>query len=298
MFKGIKKAFSATADKISSGVAKLFNKKFLDASTIEELREVLITADIGVEKSEQIIQKIKKVDDKATIEDVKLLIRDEILQILNKNSKKIDVSEKPFVFLLCGINGNGKTTTIAKLANLYKSLGYKVRVGACDTFRAAAVEQLSTLCEFIDVPMTKGLPNADPASVAYRTVEEAVKNSEDIVLLDTAGRLHNREDLMLELEKISRVIKKIIPSIPNEILLVIDSTTGQTGLKQAETFLNKINITGIILTKIDGTAKGGIILRISEEYNLPVLFVCFGEKIDDIGNFDANEYANSIIDIN
>lgn len=297
MFKSIKNVLSNTSEKISSGIASLFNKKIVDEKTLEELRNCLISADIGVKKTDELIQQIRKVSKDATIKDIKLLIRENILTIFKSQPNSFKINTKPFVILVSGINGNGKTTTIGKLAKFYKDHNYKVKVGASDTYRAAAIEQLEAWCRLVEVPLIKGVNNADPASVAYQTVESAIKENDDIVLIDTAGRLHNRDDLMSELEKINRVIKKLIPDAPHQSLLVIDATTGQIAQQQADIFIKRINTTGIIVTKMDGTAKGGVIVNIVEQFKLPIFFLGYGEKVDDLNIFDPEEYTQGLIGI-
>lgn len=298
MFKSIKNIFSNTSSKISSGISSLFTKKkTLDAQTSKDLETLLILSDMGVPTTQKILATVKKVDQESNIKEIKSLVRDEIFSTIDKHQHELVISCKPFVFLVSGVNGNGKTTTIGKLANFYKSQGYKIHVAACDTYRAAAVEQLKSWCDLIDVPITIGAGNSDPASVAYKALEESLATDIDILFIDTAGRLHNRDDLMAELEKISRVIKKLVPEAPHENLLIIDSTTGQTGMQQASIFLDKTKTTGLVLTKLDGTAKGGIAVNISDKFHLPIFFIGYGEGIADIKPFDALEYANNIMEI-
>lgn len=297
MFESIKKALSKTADKISDGIANIFKDQKLDDETLEALERQLITSDIGVNKTKEILDSIKNAPKESTLQDIKIMVRDKILASLEKHAKNIQINEHPLICILSGVNGNGKTTTIGKLANFYKTLGYKVRVAACDTYRAAATEQLQSWCDIVGVPLTSGAQNSDPASVAYRAVSEAIKNSEDILFIDTAGRLHNRDDLMGELEKISRVIKKLIPNAPHESFLVLDATTGQIAVQQAKIFLARASVTGVIITKLDGTAKGGIAVNIAEDFNLPIVFLSYGEDIKSIKPFDPLEYTNSLLNL-
>lgn len=297
MFESIKKALSKTADKISDGIANIFKDQKLDDETLEALERQLITSDIGVNKTKEILDSIKNAPKESTLQDIKIIVRDKILASLEKHTKTVQITERPFICMLSGVNGNGKTTTIGKLSNLYKTLGYKVRVAACDTYRAAATEQLKSWCDRVGVQFTSGAQNSDPASVAYRAVDEAIKNSEDIVFIDTAGRLHNRDDLMAELEKISRVIKKLIPNAPHESFLVLDATTGQIAVQQAKIFLARASVTGVIITKLDGTAKGGIAINIAEDFNLPIVFLSYGEDLKSIKRFDPLEYTNSLLNL-
>lgn len=297
MFESIKKALSKTAGKISDGIANIFKDQKLDDETLEALERQLITSDIGVNKTKEILDSIKNAPKESTLQDIKIMVRDKILASLEKHAKNIQINEHPLICILSGVNGNGKTTTIGKLANFYKTLGYKVRVAACDTYRAAAIEQLQSWCDIVGVPLTSGAQNSDPASVAYRAVSEAIKNSEDILFIDTAGRLHNRDDLMGELEKISRVIKKLIPNAPHESFLVLDATTGQIAVQQAKIFLARASLTGVIITKLDGTAKGGIAVNIAEDFNLPIVFLSYGEDIKSIKPFDPLEYTNSLLNL-
>lgn len=294
MFDSLKKALTKTSSKISSGISAVFGGKASD-ETLESVMECMVSADIGVKKAREIIQLIKGLSKSATPEDVRKCVKDQLLDIFEKCQRQVEIRDKPFVFLVSGANGNGKTTTIAKLANLYKQQGYKIRVAACDTYRAAAVGQLRALCDKIDIPVTFGNDGADPAAVAYAALDLATKNSEDILFVDTAGRLHNRSDLMDELAKIVRVIKKISPDAPHENLLIIDATIGQTGDKQIEMFFEKTQVSGLVVTKLDGTARGGVVISAVEKLGLPVLFLGFGEGVDDIKSFDAREYVESLI---
>ncbi len=291
--KGLEKTRKEFVSKLS-----LLGIKYtkIDEEYFEELENLLIMADIGVNTVMNFMDRIRKRVKEENITDTKYLnevIIDELLIIyVNNNilSDKINIQDTPpTVVLMVGVNGVGKTTTIAKLAYKYKSEGKKVMMIGADTFRAGAVEQLKMWSEKIDC-LFYGRDNSDPASVIFDGLEIAKKESADIVFIDTAGRLHNKVNLMNELEKINKVIGRIIPSAPHETLLVIDATTGQNGIMQAESFKSITNITGIVLTKLDGTAKGGIVLAIKESVNLPVKFIGLGEKMTDLKPFDIENY--------
>ena len=291
--KGLEKTRKEFVSKLS-----LLGIKYtkIDEEYFEELENLLIMADIGVTTVMNFMDKIRKRVKEENITDTKYLnevIIDELLIIyVNNNilSDKINIQDTPpTVVLMVGVNGVGKTTTIAKLAYKYKNEGKKVMMIGADTFRAGAVEQLKMWSEKIDC-LFYGRDNSDPASVIFDGLEMAKQESADIVFIDTAGRLHNKVNLMNELEKINKVIGRIIPSAPHETLLVIDATTGQNGIMQAESFKSITNITGIVLTKLDGTAKGGIVLAIKESVNLPVKFIGLGEKMTDLKPFDIENY--------
>lgn len=267
----------------------------------DELEETLIKADIGVKTVMNFLDKLRKrvKDEKIeNTEDLREIIIDELFMIyVNEDSltDKINMAEEgPTVILMVGVNGVGKTTTIGKLANKYHKEGKKVMLVAGDTFRAGATEQLKEWAKATD-SLFVGKENMDPASVIYDGLEEAIKENVDIILIDTAGRLQNKVNLMNELEKINKVIGKLIPGAPHETLLIIDATTGQNGISQASSFKEITNITGLVLTKLDGTAKGGIVLAIKEEVNLPVKFVGLGEGIDDLKSFDIEEYIYGLL---
>ncbi len=267
----------------------------------DELEETLIKADIGVKTVMNFLDKLRKrvKDEKIeNTEDLREIIIDELFMIyVNEDSltDKINMAEEgPTVILMVGVNGVGKTTTIGKLANKYHKEGKKVMLVAGDTFRAGATEQLKEWAKATD-SLFVGKENMDPASVIYDGLEEAIKENVDIILIDTAGRLQNKVNLMNELEKINKVIGKFIPGAPHETLLIIDATTGQNGISQASSFKEITNITGLVLTKLDGTAKGGIVLAIKEEVNLPVKFVGLGEGIDDLKSFDIEEYIYGLL---
>ena len=293
--KGLEKTKTSVFDKIARAVA---GKSKVDNEVLDNLEEVLITSDVGVDTTLKIIERIEERvsrDKYVSTSELNGILRDEIAALLSENntvdgdSWDLPTDHSPYVILVVGVNGVGKTTTIGKLANKYKKEGKKVLLVAADTFRAGAVPQLELWAKRTD-SLFVGKENADPASVIYDGLELGVKEKADIILIDTAGRLQNKVNLMKELEKINKVIGKIIPGAPHETLLIIDATTGQNGISQAQSFKEITNITGIVLTKLDGTAKGGIVLAIKEEVELPVKFIGLGEGIDDLKPFDIEDH--------
>ena len=293
--KGLKKTREEFTSKLNS-----LNKKYkkVNLEYFEELEEILIMADIGVNTVMSFMDRLvtRAKNEKITDpEELKELIVDELFIIYVNDEilvNKINYSnEGPTVILFVGVNGVGKTTSIAKIANREKNMGKKVMLVAGDTFRAGAVEQLETWGDKLGIETISGMENADPSSVIYPALEKAKNENYDIVLIDTAGRLQNKVNLMKELEKVNRVISSLVPNAPQETLLVIDATTGQNGISQAKNFKEITNITGIVLTKLDGTAKGGIVLAIKAEVNIPVKFIGLGEQIDDLRVFDLEKYV-------
>jgi fused signal recognition particle receptor len=276
----------------------------IDQELIDEIEEILITADIGVDTAERIIDVVNdrvKKDKLETADKINDIIKDELRSILlespHANLDKnymIEDDKKPHVIMIIGVNGVGKTTTIGKLAHNYKKAGKKVVIGAADTFRAAANEQLEIWADRAGVDIIQQKQGADPAAVAYDTFQSAIAKDFDVVLIDTAGRLHNKAPLMAELEKISRVMKKIRDYAPNEVYLVLDATTGQNAVQQAKEFMKVSRITGIILTKLDGTAKGGVVFPIANELKIPVRYIGVGEKIDDLQPFDPEAFVTAL----
>lgn len=297
-FQKLTSALSKTSDKISNTIDHIFVKKKLDQDTLDELEELLIISDIGTNVSAHIISELKKkkFDKEITSDEIKNELSEIILDILSVPNHDFYLSESGLtVILMCGVNGNGKTTTIAKLAALYTREGKKVAVAACDTFRAAAVDQLKTWTDKVGAYLYAGNEKADPASVAYNAVNDAIQNHYDILFIDTAGRLHNQQNLMDQLAKIIRVIKKIDDNLPHHNLLVIDGTTGQNAIIQAKEFQNISHTTGIIVTKLDGTAKAGAMVGIVKEFGLPIHFIGIGEKSDDLTPFRPKEFANALV---
>jgi len=303
VLKKIKEGLSKTRNSILSGLKTLlsFNKE-ISEEFIDELETLLITADIGVNTVTKIIDKLRTAHKKGEIkiekkEDLFNFVENEIRTIFSDvNNIKLNLEPKPAVILVLGVNGSGKTTTIGKLANKFKEEGKKVIVAAADTFRAAAIEQLEVWAKRANVQLIKQMANSDPSAVVYDAINSAIAKKIDIVIIDTAGRLHTKSNLIEELKKIKKVIEKILPHPINEILLVFDATTGQNAINQAKIFNEAIGITGIVLTKIDGTAKGGIIIPIKQELNIPVKLVGTGEKIDDLDEFNIDEYVKSLFE--
>lgn len=299
----LKEGLSKTKKKLLNSITEVISgKAVIDDKTLEEIEEILITSDIGYETSVQIIDnvriKLRSTSDRSNTNLISA-VKSELQNILNStpksNSDEELIKYKPYVILIVGVNGAGKTTTIGKLAHNFKQAGLKVIVGAADTFRAAANEQLDVWAQRADVKIVSGQQGSDPAAVAYSTINQAIEGSCDVVLIDTAGRLHNKSNLMDELGKINRVINKKLQYAPNEILLVLDGTTGQNAIKQAEEFGKVVKLTGIVLTKIDGTSKGGIIFHITNKLKIPVKYIGVGEKIDDLQNFDPELFVNTLM---
>ena len=297
-YANVKNALSKTGSLIGSKLRTLFHGP-LDESTLDKLEEILYEADLGVEYARELTEKIRqklKKDPSLTSNSLIEEIRQEILHNLKHNQAKDELTETPHVILIVGVNGNGKTTSIAKLAHHYHHAGKKVILGAADTFRAAAAEQLETWAHRLKVDIVKGNPKSDPASVVFDTVSAGISRKVDIILIDTAGRLHTKIPLMQELEKIKRSCKKIIPSAPHETLLVLDATTGQNAVDQAQTFHKFTPITGLILTKLDGTAKGGAVIAIQRKLGIPIKFIGVGEGVEDLQPFDAEAFVNALFD--
>ncbi len=292
---GLKKS----SHKISTGLSSIFNKQKLSEETLDNLYELLITADMGTSATQKIIDSFakKRMDKEITLSEIKTALAEEIEQILTPCEKPFIIQEnkKPFVILMIGVNGAGKTTTIGKLAAKFKAQGQKISFIAGDTFRAAAVEQLSVWAERNHVRIFKGAQGCDAAGLCYDGLQEALKQGDDIVFIDTAGRLQNKSSLMDELKKIIRVMQKIIPDAPHQTLLTLDATTGQNALDQVKTFAQITPIDGLIITKLDGSAKGGILVALANDSPLPVYFIGVGESIEDLDSFSAHDYAANLI---
>jgi fused signal recognition particle receptor len=300
VFNRLKNGLSKTSNKIVGGMETvLMGKKEIDEELLEELEELFISADIGVSTTMKIIEKVKKDVSRKVLKDPKELkkyIKNEVFNILNiENSLKV-TDEKPYVILVVGVNGVGKTTSIAKLAKLFKDSGLTVMLAAGDTFRAAAIEQLSAWGEKVGVPVVKQKQGSDSAAVIFDAVASAKAKGFDVVIADTAGRLHTKHNLMNELGKVVRVIKKEIPSAPHEVLLVLDATSGQNAVMQVKAFKEEVNVTGIVLTKLDGTAKGGVIVGIVDQFQIPVKFIGFGESMEDLRPFDPKSFVDALFD--
>lgn len=294
---GIQKTRSGLVSAIDDAV---HGKKEIDADTLDELEYALITADIGVRTATEILDAVKERASRHMLSDasqLKPLIRERLLQVLESTERPLArVAQPPAVVMVVGVNGAGKTTTIGKLTNRYKSEGRTVLLAAADTFRAAAIEQLDVWAQRTNTEIIKQQTGADPSAVVFDALQAAKSRKVDYVIVDTAGRLHNKENLMAELEKMSRTVKKIIPDAPHEVLLVIDAVTGQNGLEQAKKFTETSGVTGIILTKLDGTAKGGVAIAIARELNLPIRYIGVGEKIDDLLPFEPEKFVASLFD--
>jgi fused signal recognition particle receptor len=303
-FNRLKEGLEKTRKSFSDRLSKLLKGRKIDQELLDEVEEILITSDIGVSTSEKLIEILKvrvKKEDFQNAEDLYKILKEEILNLIIQSDSPeadknytIDESKKPHSIMVIGVNGAGKTTTIGKLAYNYKNAGRKVVIGAADTFRAAANEQLEVWSQRAGVDIVQKAQGSDPSSVAYETMASAIKNESDVVIIDTAGRLHNKVNLMNELEKMGRVMKKHREDAPNEVFLVLDGTTGQNALQQAKEFSKVANITGIVLTKLDGTAKGGIVIAIADELKIPVRYIGVGEKITDLQPFDAVNYVEAL----
>ena len=292
---GLAKTRNALAENINS-VINSFTK--IDEELFEELEEILVLSDMGCVTAEQICDELRSRVKKDGIKDpeqIRVILRDIVSEKIEGDCS-LKLSTKPSIILVIGVNGVGKTTTIGKLASRLKAEGKSVMLGAADTFRAAAIDQLSVWAERAGVPMVKGVEGTDPASVVFDTIASAKAKGVDVIICDTAGRLHNKKNLMDELAKINRIILRELPDADKETLLVLDATTGQNAVNQAREFKNAADISGIVLTKLDGTARGGVVLSIKNELGIPVKFVGVGEGIDDLQPFDAAEFANGIID--
>ncbi len=296
-FDKIKSALTKTSSNIAK-IGDIFTKKGITAQSIEDFEEILLSADFGIETTNSILNKIKSVKfaKEEGIEEFKTALSNIIEGMLLPAEEKINIAQgKLNIIFFCGVNGNGKTTTIGKLANLYKKQGKKIVVAACDTFRSAAVDQLRVWCERAGCTMIEGEKEADPASVAFKAIEQAKLLSADILIIDTAGRLQNHSNLMDELSKILKVIKKADPEAPHYNILTLDASTGQNAFSQVEKFKEIAGITGVIFTKLDGTAKGGTIVGIVDKHKLPIYYLSVGENIEDIAEFDAKIFASSLV---
>lgn len=286
--------------KISGGISDIFNKRKVDADALEELEELLISADLGVKAATRIIGSFskKRLDKEASDMEIKKALAEDIAQLLKPLEAEFSVAAaKPFVVLMVGVNGAGKTTTIGKLAAKLKASGKKVSFIAADTFRAAAVEQLKVWGERSKIRVFSGENGCDSAGLCYDGLNAAVKAGDDVVFIDTAGRLQNKNGLMDELKKIVRVIKKVIPDAPHRTLLTIDATTGQNAVSQVQIFKELVAVDGLVVTKLDGSAKGGILAAVAADYPTPVYFIGVGEQIEDLDVFHADEYAKSLLGI-
>lgn len=304
--QGLSKTKRGIFDRISHAIA---GKSKVDDDVLDNLEEVFITSDVGVETTLRIIERLEKRvarDKYVGTAELNALLCDEIADMLTERDKATSAAEdytvpdthKPHVIMVVGVNGAGKTTTIGKLAAQFKAAGNKVVLGAADTFRAAAIEQLEEWGRRADVPVIKQRIGADPASVAFDTLQSAIAQDADVVIIDTAGRLHNKKGLMDELAKVKKVMQKLVPDAPHEVLLVLDGSTGQNAFEQARQFVAATQVNGLVITKLDGTAKGGVVIGISDQFKIPVRFIGLGEKIGDLQVFDKLKFVKSLFSTN
>jgi fused signal recognition particle receptor len=298
--KGLEKTKEGFFSKIAKAIV---GKSTVDAEVLDNLEEVLITSDVGVETTIKIIKRIEErvANDKYTsTAQLNSILKEEIALLLTENNSKDEhdfttpENKKPYVIMVVGVNGVGKTTTIGKLAHAFKSKGKNVLLGAADTFRAAAVDQLTIWSQRVDVPIVSQGMGADPASVAYDTLSSGLARGSDVIIIDTAGRLHNKVNLMNELTKIKMVMKKVVPDAPHEILLVLDASTGQNAIEQCKQFTAATEVNALALTKLDGTAKGGVVIGISDQFKIPVKYIGVGEKMNDLQVFNRVEFVDSL----
>jgi len=298
--RGLEKTKESVFKKLSRAVV---GKSRVDNEVLDKLEEVLITSDVGVDTTLRIIERIEdrvSRDKFLNTNELNVILKEEIAQLLGENNSGLvrgfedALPATPYVIMVVGVNGVGKTTTIGKLAYHFSKAGKKVVLGAADTFRAAAVDQLSIWAERVGVEIIKQAMGSDPASVAFDTLSSAVSGGADVVIIDTAGRLHNKVNLMNELSKINRVMQKVIPEAPHEILLILDGSTGQNAFEQARQFTRATDVNALALTKLDGTAKGGVVIGISDQFQIPVKYIGIGEKMEDLQVFDRNEFVDSL----
>ena len=298
--EGLAKSKENVFTKIARAVA---GRTTIDDSVLDELEDVLVTSDVGVETTLKIIRRIEERvqrDKYVSTSELTGILRGEIAELLTENGAtdgedfSLPADKKPYVIMVVGVNGVGKTTTIGKLAHQFKQNGYKVMLGAGDTFRAAAIEQLDIWAKRVDVPLIKQHQSADPASVAFDTLSAAMKAGSDVVIIDTAGRLHNKVGLMNELTKIRRVMQKVVPDAPHEVLLVLDGSTGQNAFEQAKQFTAATEVNALAITKLDGTAKGGVVIGISDQFKIPVKYIGLGEGMEDLQLFRKKEFVDSL----
>jgi len=295
----LKAGLTKTSSQIGGGIADIFRKRRLDDAAIQELEDLLITSDLGLDAAARLVGNLKKTrfGKEVSDEEVRAALATDIADILSPIAipLEIDVARKPHVVLVVGVNGSGKTTTIGKFARLYKAQGLDVMLAAGDTFRAAAVEQLKIWGERTGCPVISGKAEGDAAGLAYEALQQATSRGADVLLIDTAGRLHNKADLMAGLEKINRVLKKLDESAPHDCLLVLDATIGQNAHNQVEAFRDIVSVSGLVLTKVDGSSKGGVLVALSERFGLPVHAIGVGEGAEDLQPFEAGAYSRSLM---
>ena len=297
--KGLEKSKTSFFTKLNKAVA---GKSKVDDDVLDNLEEVLVTSDVGVNTTLKIIERIEArvaKDKYLGTKELNQILREEIAGLLSETNSgeaaevQVPKDKKPYVIMVVGVNGVGKTTTIGKLAKQYKNKGYKVTLGAADTFRAAAIDQLQVWADRVEVPIVKQTMGSDPASVAFDTLKSAKSNNADVVIIDTAGRLHNKVNLMNELSKVKRVMQKVVPDAPHEVLLVLDGSTGQNAFEQAKQFSAATEVTALAVTKLDGTAKGGVVIGISDQFQIPVKYIGVGEGVEDLQVFNKYEFVDS-----
>ena len=298
-FGRLKAGLHRSSEKISTGITDLFTKRKLDADALQDLKDILIQGDLGVSTATRLTSLLAKTrfDQEISSEEIKIALAEEVATILAPVAQPlvIDGTHKPHIILVCGINGSGKTTTIGKMARQFKNQGKSVTLAAGDTFRAAAVEQLQIWGERSDCPVISRDNGADAAGLAFDAIKEAQASGADVLMIDTAGRLQNRKDLMEELTKVVRVIRKVDETAPHSVLLVMDATIGQNAHSQVEVFKDMVDVSGLIITKLDGSAKGGVVVSLAERFEIPVHAVGVGEGIDDLRPFEADAFARSLI---
>jgi len=306
--ESLDKGLEKTRESFFSKITKtLIGKSSIDDEVLDNLEEVLVTSDVGVETTLKIVKRIQERvarDKYSGTSELNRLLKEEMVALMSENMAGAkndfnlmdELPAKPYVIMVVGVNGVGKTTTIGKLAHAFKKAGKKVVLGAADTFRAAAVDQLTIWAKRVDVPIVSQGMGADPASVAFDAVSSALAQGADVCIIDTAGRLHNKINLMNELSKIKRVMQKVVPDAPHEILLVLDASTGQNAFEQAKQFVAATDVNALALTKLDGTAKGGVVIGVSDQFNIPVKYIGVGEKMEDLQLFDRKEFINSLFE--
>jgi len=295
----LRQGLARSSRQLAHGIATIVGQRRLGPEALQELEELLITSDLGVATSGRLIEDLRRrsFDKEVNEEEVRRALAEAITQILVPVARPLSpkTTARPYVVLMVGVNGSGKTTTLGKLASFFRKAGLKVLLAAGDTFRAAAIDQLKVWAERAEVPIVTAVPGADAAGLAYEALERARAGSYDLLLIDTAGRLHNRADLMAELQKMTRVLKKLDPEAPHATVLVLDATTGQNALRQVETFRTLVQVTGLILTKLDGSAKGGVLIALAEQQGLPVHAIGIGEGLEDLRPFDPGDFARGLL---
>jgi fused signal recognition particle receptor len=298
-FSRLRAGLSKSSTRLTEGINAIFTRRRLDDAALDELEDLLIASDMGLGIADEVVGNLRRTrfGQDVSPEEVRGALADEVVKLVGRVAKPLvlDPAKKPFVILVVGVNGSGKTTTIGKLARQYRDEGRRVLLAAGDTFRAAAVEQLQVWGERAGAPVVTRPSGADAAGLAYDALEQARREAADVLLIDTAGRLHNKTDLMAELQKIVRVLKKLDAAAPHAVLLVLDATVGQNAHAQAETFRAMVGVTGIVMTKLDGTAKGGVLVSLAEKYGIPIHAIGVGESAEDLRPFEAEGYARSLV---